>query len=78
MALVLGILNAIAAIPAIAGYLEKFCQIVVGWWVSRQNAATSGAIANAAAMQAHAQSEEDRYAASQAWHDLFASKSRIS
>ena len=78
MAFVIALLNALAALPAIAKYVEQFCMTVMGWWVARQNAETAGAIANAAAMQAHAQTEGDRYAADQAWHDLFASKSRIS
>ena len=63
------LLNALAAIPAICGYVEKFASAVTLWLVQRQNNATLQKIADAAALGARAQTDEDRYAVAQAWRD---------
>lgn len=73
MTIFLAILNAISAIPKIAGYVEQFAAAVVGWYVSRQKAATLSAIADAAALSAHAQTDEDRYNAAAAWQKALSS-----
>lgn len=66
--MILAILNAIAAIPALLGYVEKFAAQVTLWWVQRQKAEVLAAIADAAALQAKAETDADRYKASDAWH----------
>jgi hypothetical protein len=65
--MVITILNALIAIPKIVGYVEQFASQVTLWWVQRQTTATLSQIADAAALAAHAQTDGDRYAASQAW-----------
>lgn len=67
MILVVAILNAIAALPPLVGYLDKFCQAVVGWWVGRQQAAVLRDIADAAALGARAKTDEERYLAAEKW-----------
>lgn len=67
--MVLTILNALIAIPKIAGYVESAVQQIVLWYVQRQTAANLAAISDAAALSAHAQTDEDRYAAAKAWQD---------
>ena len=67
MALVTGLLNALAALPAIAGYVERFCSAVVAWWVARQKAEVLASIADAAAFAARANTQEERYAAAAKW-----------
>lgn len=61
------ILNGLAALPAILGYVEAFASAVALWYVQRQNNATQAMIADAAALGARAQTEADRYAVAQAW-----------
>lgn len=61
------ILNALIAIPKIAGYVEEAAQEIVLWYVGRQQAATLSAIADAAALASRATTDEERYAAAQAW-----------
>lgn len=63
------VLNAIAALPAIAGYLEKFCQVVIGWWVAKQHNEVLAGISDAAAFAAHASNEGERLIAAQKWKD---------
>jgi hypothetical protein len=65
--MVLTILNALIAIPKIAGYIEAFAAAVTNWYVQRQTSQTLAAIANAADLAASAQTQEQRYAAAQAW-----------
>lgn len=65
--MVLGILNAIAAIPALLGYVQSFAAQVMIWYVQRQNNETLSKIADAAALAARAQTDAERYAAAQAW-----------
>jgi hypothetical protein len=75
--MVLAILNALAAIPAIAGYVESAIQTIISWYVAKQQSDTLAAIADAAALSARAQTEADRYAAAQAWSTAL-SRARIS
>ena len=67
MTWVLAVLNALAAIPKIVGYVESFASLVTSWYVSRQTASTLSAIADAAALAARAQTDEERFAAAAAW-----------
>jgi hypothetical protein len=75
--IILAVLNAIAAIPAIAKYFEEAMAAIVGWYVARQQAETLGMIADAAALAARAVTDEDRYQAAKAWQDALA-RGRIS
>lgn len=59
--------NAIAAIPKIAEYVERFAAAVVQWYIQRQAEAALAEIANAAALSARAKTKEDRLNADQAW-----------
>lgn len=65
--MILTVLNALIAIPQIAGYVESAIQGVIVWYVQRQGSETQQAIADAAALGARAQSDADRYAAAEAW-----------
>ena len=67
MAWVLAVLNALAAIPSIVGYVEKFCAAVVGWWIERQKKDALAAIADAAAAGARASTQEERLHAAELW-----------
>ena len=67
MTLILAILNALVAIPKIAGYIESLAAAITQWYVARQTAQTLSMISDAAALAAKAQTTEDRYAAAQAW-----------
>lgn len=71
-AVILSILNGLAAIPKIADYLNQAIQVILGWWISRQEKATLSAIADAAAMEARAETDEARYAAALQWQKAFA------
>lgn len=73
----LTILNALVAIPKIAGYIEAFVSQLMTWWVQRQTNQTLADIADAAAIGARAKTDEDRMAAAQAWQKAL-SRSRIS
>lgn len=66
--MVLAILNAIAAIPALLGYVEKFAAQCALWWIQRQKAESLAAVSDAAALAARATTDEERYKATDAWH----------
>lgn len=66
-AIVLAVLNAIAAIPKIAAYVEQIIAVAMGWYVARQKRDTLVMIADAAAFAARAETEDDRYLAAQKW-----------
>ena len=66
---VVAIFKAIAAIPAIAGYCEKFAQAIMMWYIERQKNETLAKIADAAALAARANTKEERHAALNAWAD---------
>lgn len=59
--MILSILNAIAAIPQIVGYLEQFAAVVTAWYVQRQNTQTKSAIVDAIALDVNAKTDQDRY-----------------
>lgn len=73
--MIVTILNALIAIPKIAGYVESAVQQIVLWYVQRQTAANLAAISDAAALAAKAQTDEDRYAAAKSWQDALSSSS---
>lgn len=77
VSIVLAVLNAIAAIPAIAGYLQQAVQAIVGWYIDKQNNDTLAEIADAAAFAARASNDEERYQAAEKWRQAL-SRSRIS
>lgn len=65
--MVLAILNALAAIPAILGYVESFAAVVTLWYCQRQTNETLTEIADAAALAANAKTDSDKFAAADAW-----------
>jgi hypothetical protein len=66
-ALIVLILNALVAIPKIAGAVESAVSQVVLWYVARQQAQVLAAIADAAAMSARASTDQERYDAASRW-----------
>lgn len=72
MAWVIPLLNAIAAIPKIAGYVERFAAAVVSWYVERQTRESLKQIADAAALGARAKTREERLNAAEAWRKALA------
>lgn len=76
MTAVLAILNALAAIPSILKYVEAFAAACAQWYIERQQQETLKEIADAAALAARAKTEAERYAATDAWHRVFA-RSRV-
>lgn len=67
------ILNALIAIPKIAGYVEQVVAAAMAWYVARQKAETLAQIADAAAFAARAQTDEDRYQAAEKWRSALSS-----
>ncbi|MBK9496890.1 MAG: hypothetical protein IPO08_20920 [Xanthomonadales bacterium] len=67
MAFVTSLLNALAAIPKIVGYVEQFAAAVTDWWIKRQTTETLAMIADAAALGARAKTQKDRLDATKAW-----------
>lgn len=65
--MLLAILNALVAIPKIAGYVEQAAAAITLWYVGRQQAQTLSQIADAAALAAKAETDADRYKAADAW-----------
>lgn len=68
--MVTAILNALVALPQIAGYVESFAATIVSWWLQRQTNQTLSMVADAAALAAHAETDEARYAAAQNWQTV--------
>lgn len=67
MTFIFSLFTALADIRAIAGYVEQFAAGVTLWYCQRQKAETLSMIADAAALGARAQTDEDRYKAATAW-----------
>lgn len=67
MEIIIGIFTALANIKSIAGYVETFAGAVTYWYVSRQKAETLAGIADAAALAARAETDDQRYEAAAAW-----------
>lgn len=63
---IFSIFQAIAAIPAILASCEKFGAMVAAWYIAKQNARVLSSMVDAMALQARAESDEDRYQASDA------------
>lgn len=59
--------TALANIKVIGGYLEDFAAAVTMWWVQRQKTETLALVADAAALGAKAENDEERYKATDAW-----------
>lgn len=70
----LSLFTALAAIPKILGYLEDFAAGVMLWYVNHSKAANMQAIADAAALSARAETDDEFYAASDAWHSALTRK----
>lgn len=71
------ILDALIAIPKIAGYVEQIVSAITAWYVGRQKAETLSKIADAAAFAARAQTDEERYQAAEKWRSAL-SRPRVS
>lgn len=67
------ILDALIAIPKIAGYVETAVSAIVLWYCQRATNQTLSAIADAAALAAKASTDAERYAAAQAWQKALSS-----
>lgn len=67
IAFLLQLFAALASVKALVGYAEEFARGVVAWYVQNATSTTLAEIADAAAMQARAESDEDRYKAAEAW-----------
>lgn len=75
MTVFIAILNGLAAIPSILGYVNSFASAIVAWYVQRQDNETLAAIADAAALSSRATDDATRYAAAAAWESAL-SRSR--
>lgn len=75
MSVVLTILQALIAIPKIGALINGWIAEITAWYVNMQNEGTKHAIADAAAMAARAQNQDERVAAAKAWRDAL-SRSR--
>jgi hypothetical protein len=71
------VLSALAAIPAIFGYVQSFVAQVMVWYIQNANNQTLSAIADAAALASRAKTDEERYAAAEAWQKAL-SRPRVS
>jgi len=67
LAIVSGILNVLITIPKIADMVSNIVTAIVTWWVNRQNTNTMILIADAAALGARAQNDDERYASAALW-----------
>jgi hypothetical protein len=72
----IAVLNALIAIPKIAGIVEQLCSAVSAWWISRQNEETYAKIIDAAALAARAKTQEERFIAADTWRAVL-SRPRI-
>lgn len=59
--------TAIANVKQLAEYADKFASMIMLWYVQSSQSATLSQIADAAAMSARAQTQEDRFKAAEAW-----------
>ncbi len=64
---VIAFLNAIIAVPKIGALVMDFIGALTSWYVQKQTRETQGLIADAAALGARAQTQEDRYVCAEAW-----------
>ena len=61
------LLDVLIAIPKIGEMVSAAVSFLVQWWSNRQTAETMAKVADAAAMAARAKTQEERYAAAEAW-----------
>lgn len=54
------ILNALVAIPKIAGIVEGICTSIVAWYIQNRTTQTLSQISDAIALTASAQTDQDR------------------
>lgn len=73
----LQLFTALAAIPKILGYLQDFAAGVALWYVQTMDRKTLSNIVDAAALASRAETQEDRYAALDAWRRAL-SRPRVS
>lgn len=69
VSVLLAIFRAIAATKALADYAKAFAAEIVLWYVERERADALSKIADAAALAARAQTDEERYHAAQKWQE---------
>jgi len=67
MSFIVSLLNALVAIPKIAGYVEAFASWVATWYVNRLKQEQLTKIIDAASLAARAETQEERYVAAEAW-----------
>lgn len=77
MNFIFSIFTALADIKAIGDYILQFSAMITVWYCQRQNSETLSQIADAAALAARAETDEERYKAADAWH-VALSRSRVS
>jgi len=75
--MILAILNALAALPSLFGYIQSFCAQCALWYVQSCNNSVLAAVADAAAASARANNKEERDAALDLWRTAM-SKPRVS
>jgi hypothetical protein len=61
------ILSALAAIPSLTSFIETVAASVTLWYCQRANNQTLSAISDAAALSSAATTDDERFAAAQAW-----------
>lgn len=61
------ILDILIAVPQLAYYIKKMVSAIVVWYVQKQTGDTLVMIADAAALAARAQTDEDRFKAAEKW-----------
>lgn len=71
------ILSALVAIPQIAGYVQAFVSQIILWYVQNSTNQTLSQIADAAALASKATTDEERFAAAEAWRSAL-NRPRIS
>lgn len=67
---------AISSVKALTEYAMQFAQGIMTWYINNQTNETLSQIADAAAMSARAQTDEERYKAAEAWQ-LALSRPRV-
>lgn len=75
--MIMTILSALVAIPQIAGYVQAFVSQIILWYVQNSTNQTLSQIADAAALASKATTDEERFAAAEAWRSAL-NRPRIS
>ena len=71
------LIKALAAIPAIIGSIKEFAAGVSYWYAEIQTKETLAEIADAAALSARAETQDDRYAALARWKSALSNTRRL-